>query len=256
MWHSAVDVFDLVRDVRPILKKLRALKSEAELEVQRQAIRLTCDAFKKIKDKMSDLPTEVAIENEFTYIFGCSGAKHAYEPIVAGGSNALTLHYTSNTQALPANGIVLIDIGARIGGYTADITRTYAVGDPSAREVAVHKAVEKAHHDIIDLIKPGVLLADYQTQSDEIMKQALDGLGLLKDPEDYRKYFPHAISHGLGIDVHESLGGFESFQPGMVLTVEPGIYIPEEGIGVRIEDDILVTEHGHENLSAGLPTGL
>ena len=99
-------------------------------------------------------------------------------------------------------------------------------------------------------------LNDYQNKVDEIMKQALKNLGLLKKTADYRKYFPHAISHGLGIDVHDSLGGFDTFQPGMVLTVEPGIYIDEEGIGVRIEDDILVTQKGHKNLSAALPTSL
>jgi len=120
----------------------------------------------------------------------------------------------------------------------------------------VHAAVQKAHFAIIDLIRPGVTFKDYQDGTDTIMKEALRSLGLLNTPADYRKYFPHAISHGLGIDVHESLGGYKEFQPGMVLTVEPGIYIPEEGIGVRIEDDILVTEAGNENLSAALSTDL
>lgn len=181
---------------------------------------------------------------------------YAYEPIVAAGANALTLHYTRNNNPLPKNGLLLIDAAARVGGYCADITRTYAIGTPTAREVAVHAAVEKAHFAIINLIKPGLALSEYQDKSDEIMKEALRSLGLLKKPEDYRKYFPHAISHGLGIDVHESFGGYTEFMPGMVLTVEPGIYIPEEGIGVRIEDDILVTETGNENLSGDLPTGL
>jgi len=152
--------------------------------------------------------------------------------------------------------MVLIDAGAKVGGYAADITRTYAIGRPSDREIEVHAAVETAHKAIIDLIKPGFGMKDYHFQSDEIMKKALKSLGLLNAPADYRKYFPHAVSHGLGIDVHDSLGGFETFQPGMVLTVEPGIYIPEEGIGVRIEDDILVTEEGNRNLSAALPTSL
>ncbi|MBC7565055.1 M24 family metallopeptidase, partial [Candidatus Saccharibacteria bacterium] len=151
---------------------------------------------------------------------------------------------------------VLLDIGARLNGYPADITRTYAHGDVSDRHKAVHLAVETAHHKIIALLKPGLNVKDYFHKVDKIMLVALHDLGLLKVEEDYRKYFPHSISHGLGIDVHDSLGGPEAFQPGMVLTVEPGIYIPEEGIGVRIEDDILITENGHENLSAGLPTSL
>ena len=146
--------------------------------------------------------------------------------------------------------------GARVGGYAADITRTYAIGTPSQREKDVHAEVEKAHRAIIDLIKPGASIKQYSASVDEIMKQALQNLNLFNTPDDYRRYFPHAVSHGLGIDVHDSLGGFETFLPGMVLTVEPGVYIPEEGIGVRIEDDILVTEDGNRNLSAALPTSL
>jgi len=143
-----------------------------------------------------------------------------------------------------------------VGGYAADITRTYAIGTPSRREKDVHAEVEQAHQAIIDLIKPETSVKEYMAAVDDIMKQALRNLNLLKTPDDFRRYFPHAISHGLGIDVHDSLGGFKAFQPGMVLTVEPGIYIPEEGIGVRIEDDILVTKDGNKNLSAALPTSL
>jgi Xaa-Pro aminopeptidase len=175
---------------------------------------------------------------------------------VGAGINACTLHYIANKDKLPTNGMVLIDAGAKVGEYASDITRTYAVGVPSAREKAVHGEVEKAQKAIIDLIKPGLRLEDYQKQSDEIMRTALVNLELIKKPSDFHRYFPHAVSHGLGIDVHDSLGGFETFQPGMVLTVEPGIYITEEKIGVRIEDDILVTEHGNINLSGKLPTSL
>ena len=154
--------------------------------------------------------------------------------------------------------MVLIDIGARVGGYSADVTRTYCL-NPTKRQKAVHAALEKAHQAIITLIAPGLPIAEYIDSVDEIMKQALYELGLLDDMSDqeaYRKYFPHAISHGLGIDTHDSLGRPRYLETGMVLTVEPGIYIPEEGIGVRIEDDILVTATGYENLTAALPTSL
>jgi Xaa-Pro aminopeptidase len=244
------------KDVRPIIAKARAIKSPLEIDKLKEAVAITNQSFNLAKGRISELQFEYELEAEFTYSFRRSNAQHAYDPIVAGGKNALVLHYNENSQALPKNGLVLIDIGARISGYAADITRTYAIGTPSPREKAVHAAVEKAHFKIIDLIKPGVALKDYQNRSDEIMKEALKSLGLLTKPEEYRKYFPHAISHGLGIDVHESLGGYKEFMPGMVLTVEPGIYIPEEGIGVRIEDDILVTETGNENLSAELSTAL
>ena len=170
----------------------------------------------------------------------------------------MTLHYTKNSDKLAKNRLVLIDIGARVNGYCADITRTYGIR-PTKRQRAVHAAVEAAHHRIIELIQPNLAIAEYMHAVDEIMKDALCELNLLEarsDDTTYRRYFPHSVSHGLGVDVHDSLGKPQFLQPGMVLTVEPGIYIAEEGIGVRIEDDILVTETGHLNLTAGLSTSL
>jgi Xaa-Pro aminopeptidase len=154
--------------------------------------------------------------------------------------------------------MVLIDIGARVNGYAADITRTFAV-KPTKRQTQVHAAVERAHKKIISLLKPGLMLQDYIKAVDDIMKTEMIGLGLIEnmnDNETYRRYFPHAIGHGLGVDVHDSLGSSRKLQEGMVLTVEPGIYIPAEGIGVRIEDDILITSTGHKNLSGSLSTDL
>ncbi len=149
-----------------------------------------------------------------------------------------------------------MDVGAFYGGYAADISRTYVKGEPTKRQAAVHQAVEVAHHRIIKLIEPMLSVEEYQRSVDKIMKEALDSIGLQSDDTGLRKYFPHAISHGLGIDVHDSLGAPKYFETNMVLTVEPGIYIPEENIGVRIEDDILVTANGRKNLSAALSTGL
>jgi len=249
--------FSEVVDCRKELSRLKAIKSSEEIGLIQQAIDISIEGFNKVRQTIPSSQYEYEIEATLTYEFRSAGAEgHAYEPIVGMGKNACTLHYVANNDLLPVNGMVLIDAGAKVGGYAADITRTYAIGKPSDREIEVHGAVEKAHKAIIDLIAPGFSMKDYQFQSDEIMKKALKSLGLLNAPADYRKYFPHAVSHGLGIDVHDSLGGFETFQPGMVLTVEPGIYIPEEGIGVRIEDDILVTEEGNRNLSAALPTSL
>lgn len=245
-----------VIDIRSILSRLRGRKDEEELGLIRQAVNVTVDAFEKVKQSLDIAAHEYNLEAEFTYAFRNQGLIHAYEPIVASGANACTLHYGKNSEALPKNGLVLMDVGARFEGYAADITRTYAIGTPSEREVAVHAAVEKAHHTIIALLKPNLSVKTYHEKVDEIMKDALKELGLFNTPDDYRKYFPHAISHGLGIDVHDPLGAPKYFEPGMVLTVEPGIYIPEEGIGVRIEDDILITEDGHENLSGQLSTSL
>lgn len=255
-------IFSEVSDCRVDLAKERALKNSEEIASIEKAIAVTTEAFAEVKRALKDstVLTEYEIEALFSYKIRSAGATgYAYEPIVASGSNALTLHYAKNSDTLPRNGLVLLDVGARADGYAADITRTYAIGEPSQRETAVHAAVERAHVAIIDLIAPGVSIREYHDSVDAIMKTELQSLGLLKDVSDnetYRRYFPHAISHGLGIDVHESLGGFDTFQTGMVLTVEPGIYIPEEGIGVRIEDDILVTPDGRKNLSGHLSTGL
>jgi len=246
-----------IEDVRRPLATLRAIKQPAEIELMRQAIAITIDGFERVKAGIDSYGYEYQIEADFSHSFVYAGASgHAYDPIVAAGKNACTLHYGKNQAALHEGDLVLLDIGASFKGYAADITRTYAHGAVSDRQRAVHAAVKKAHVAIIDLLAPGLNVKDYGLKVDEIMKTALQSLGLFNEPTDYRKYFPHAVSHGLGIDVHDSLGAPEVFLPGMVLTVEPGIYIPEEGIGVRIEDDILITETGHENLSAKLSTSL
>lgn len=252
--------FDQIEDCRPHLARLRAEKTMAEQATIQKAVDITLEGFAAAKKGLSDVKAEYEIEAQLSYQFRTRGADgHAYDPIVASGAHACTLHYGQNNDPLEGKRLVLIDAGASVGGYAADITRTWAIGTPTKRERAVHAAVEAAHKKIIALIQPERTFASYQKKVDEIMKDALVSLGLLKDRDDtatYRTYFPHAVSHGLGLDVHESLGGNKAFKPGMVLTVEPGIYIPEEGIGVRIEDDILVTKTGHKNLSAALPTSL
>lgn len=249
--------FETVEDCRVNIARLKAIKSDEEIETIKQAIEVSVKGFEVLKENLSKHTHEYQAEADLNYVFRFEGSEgHAYQPIVATGKNACTLHYIDNNDKLPENGLLLVDAGARVDGYAADITRTYAIGAPTKRERHVHAEVEKAHHQIIELIKPGLSFKEYNAHVDTIMKQALHSLNLLRTDDDYRTYFPHAISHGLGIDVHDSLGGYESLQPGMVLTVEPGIYIPEEGIGVRIEDDILVTDFGNENLTSMLPTSL
>lgn len=257
MFEKLRKSFGEVEDCRRSLAELRAIKSPAEVQLMRKAIALTIDAFEIVRKNSNNYLFEYEIEAEFTYQFRKNGALgHAYDPIVASGKNACTLHYGKNQDPLVTGDLILIDVGARLHGYPADITRTYATGKVSQRHKAVHAEVVKAHQQIVALLRPGLRVKDYLTQVDIIMRLALENLNLLKTKDDYRKYFPHSISHGLGIDVHDSLGSPDMFQPGMVLTVEPGIYIPEEDIGVRIEDDILITKTGYENLSGSLATDL
>ena len=250
--------FTSVVDCQKELAKLRAIKQPEEIKAIQKAINLTIDGFGRVKQILGSAKYEYDLEAEFTYHFKRNGgADHAYDPIIATGKNACTLHYIDNKSKLLAKQFVLMDVGARVDGYAADITRTYIKGEPTKRQKEVHQAVEAAHHDIISLLEPELPIEEYMRSVDTRMKRALKDLGLLKDENDtgtYRKYFPHAVSHGLGVDVHDSLGGARFFEAGMVLTVEPGIYIPEEGIGIRIEDDILITPTGHRNMSAKLST--
>lgn len=249
-----------VRSVRREMSRLRAIKQPEEIAAMERAISLTIDAFQHVGPLLGSLRFEYEVEAEFSYYFRRHGAAgHAYDPIVASGAHACTLHYGANNSALADRQLLLLDIGARHEGYAADITRTYAIGEPTERQTAVHRAVAEAQRAIIALLEPGLSIKEYHESADTIMQDALLSLGLMKGRNDtvgYRQYFPHAVSHGLGIDVHDSLGAPERLEPGMVLTVEPGIYIPEESIGVRIEDDILITIGGRRNLTAALSTEL
>lgn len=239
------------------LAKARAIKQPYEVKHITAAVKTTINAFNNVKSQMSSFRYEYEIEAEFTRDFRKIGFKHAYEPIVASGKNACTLHYIENDNRLAKRSVVLMDVGAFNAGYAADITRSYAFATPTVRQISVHRAVESAKNDITELIVPGRSIKEYVQQANAIVAREIAALGLISSPDDSegaRRYCPHAISHGLGLDVHEGLGGYDTFQPGMVLTVEPGIYIPEESLGIRLEDDILVTDSGYKNLSRSLST--
>lgn len=244
-------------DIDTILAPLRSVKQKHEVDAMEQAVSVTIEAFNRAKDALASCKTEAELQAEFDYIFSRNKAKHAYEPIVAFGKNACTLHYVRNSSTF-GNGLVLIDIGARLNGYAADVTRTFAVGEVTQRERAVHAAVCAVQKDIIAIIQPGLKLDDLSKFTCRRLWDALVELKLAEGEYDQgvvERYMPHSIGHGLGVDVHEALGTKE-LVAGQVITVEPGIYIPEESIGVRIEDDILVTKDGYKNLSAKLSTNL
>lgn len=243
-------------DCQLSLARQRAIKQPYEVELLRNAIDLTCRTFESVRVRLGEFVAEYEIEAEFTHALRRANASHGYQPIVAAGANAIALHYDKNSELIEDGPFVLIDIGARLADYTADITRTYAVRELSDRERKIFEGLQQAHREIIALIRPGLAVREYLESSDRIMQRYLVDIGLLSSLDDgnYRRYFPHAISHGLGLDTHDSLGRPEVFREGMVLTVEPGIYIAEESIGIRIEDNILVTADGNENLSAKLST--
>jgi Xaa-Pro aminopeptidase len=250
--------FKSVRDFRLDITKLRAIKQPCELEWMQAAIDLTAKAITDVRNDLAKYQHEYQIEADLTHAFRYGGADgHAFEPIVSSGAGTATVHYFTK-QRIRKGTPLMLDIGARVHNYAADITRTMAAGKPTKRLNEIHAAVQSVQKDIIHLLRPGLGVGEYQQKVDAIIKAKLVELRLMNEGDDdrYRQLMPHAISHGLGIDVHEALGRPQHFQPGMVLTVEPGIYLPDEKLGVRIEDDILITKTGHKNLSAKLPSDL
>lgn len=247
----------VVEDIAMQLIHMRMLKQKPELQALQAAITITLASIKAATTatKLAGYTHEYQLEAEITRGFRTRGAQgHSFEPIVAGGKRACTLHNIANNDALSAGELVVVDVGAEVEHYAADITRTVAVGPPSARARAVHAAVADVQQYAFGLLKPGVLIGQYEKQIETYMGRALQRLGLIAtdDHEAIRQYYPHATSHFLGLNVHD-VGDYElPLQPGMVLTVEPGIYIPQEAIGVRIEDDVLITHTGIKILSRRL----
>lgn len=249
-------------DLRQHLAKMRMVKQPEEIVAIQQAVDITIDTLKDVTKPatLAKYGFEYELEADITRGFRRRGASgHAFDPIVASGKRACTLHNVANNHALASDELVVIDVGAEMHHYAADITRTKSLGGkPSRRQEQVFGAVLEAQQYAFSLLKPGVILRDYEKQMEQFVGEKLRELGLIKtiDKESVRRYFPHATSHFLGLDVHDVGDYDQPLEPNMVLTVEPGIYIPEESIGIRLEDDILITEAGNEILSAKLPSQL
>jgi Xaa-Pro aminopeptidase len=255
--EQASDSVELL-DLRPHLTRMRSIKQEVELEAIQAAIDLTAKTLKQVHKKRDKYDHEYEVEADITAGFRKVGYGHAYEPIVASGANACTLHYVANSAPVRSDDFLLLDVGAEVEGYAADITRTFAVGQLDKRRQAVFDAVLEVQEFAKGELKPGVFLKEYEATVMQFMGEKLRELGLIKliEKDEVRKYYPHATSHFMGLDVHDVADYERPLEPGMVLTVEPGIYIPEEGIGVRIEDDVLVTDGGKKILSEKLPVQL
>lgn len=243
-------------DLRQHLMRMRMIKQPQELAALQKAIDITVQTIKKIEKKLPNYVFEYEIEADLSHGFRSNGATgHAFSPIVAGGKNTCHIHYQTNNDSLENVSLLYIDTGAEIENYSADITRTYIVSDKAKREQAVAVAVQEVAEFARNNLKPGISIRENEKLVVQFMGEKLRELGLIKSitPESVRKYYTHACSHYLGLDTHDT-GDYDiHLEPNMVLTVEPGIYIPEEGIGVRIEDDVLVTKTGIKVLSEKLP---
>ena len=249
---------------QPILHRVRGTKTESELEVMRKAAEITTKGYKRILKYMKPGVWEHELEAEFMHEFLINRSRgFAYNPIIAAGKNANVLHYIENNDQCNDGDLVLFDVGAEYGNYTCDVTRCFPVnGKFSARQAEVYNAVLRVHEGAISMLRPGIMLDDYHKKVGDLMTNELLTLGLItsddvakEDPAwpAYKKYFMHGTSHYLGLDVHDYGLWTIPVEEGMVFTVEPGIYIPEEGLGIRIEDDIVVTKEGHENLTREIP---
>ncbi len=257
---QASDEVELL-DLSQHMGLLRVIKQPEELAAIQRAIDVTIDTIKEIirPSSLAKYAHEFEVEADLTRGFRKRGANgHAFEPIVAGGERACTLHNVSNNGALSSDELLLLDVGAESNHYAADITRTVSLGEPSRRQQAVFKAVLEVQEFAFGLLKPGTFMRDNEQQIEHFMGEKLRELGLIKsiDHDEVRKYYPHATSHFLGLNVHDIGDYSRPLEPGMVLTVEPGIYIADERIGVRIEDDVLITADGYEVLTARLPRQL
>jgi Xaa-Pro aminopeptidase len=247
-----------------IMKDLRAIKNKWEVAVLQQAIDITEKTFRRLLGFIRPGVWEHEIEAEIYHEFMRNrSAGPAYGSIIASGDRARTLHYVNNDQQCMDGEMVLMDFGAEYGGYCADLTRTVPVnGKFTKRQKEVYNACLAIHNYAKGLMKPGISIVDYTEKvGEEATKQFLK-IGLLRksdvkneDPENraYRRYLYHGISHHLGIDVHDLGTRTEPIQPGMVFTVEPGIYIEEEQMGMRIENNLWITKSGHIDLMQNIP---
>lgn len=247
-----------------LLKELRAVKTEYEIEVVKKAVDITHSTFQRVMQFVQPGVMEYEIEAEILHSFISQRADGpAYGSIIASGDRARTLHYVSNNEECKDGELILMDFGASYGGYAADLTRTIPVnGKFTERQKEVYNACLHLHNYAKSLLKPGITIMEYTEKvGDEATAQFMK-IGLLKeedfkneDPENraYRRYLYHGISHHLGIDVHDLGTRTEPLQEGMLLTVEPGIYIQEEGIGIRIENNIWITKDGNIDLFEGIP---
>jgi Xaa-Pro aminopeptidase len=249
----------------PILQRLRAVKDPVELDLMQQACDITEKGFRRILNFIQPGVWEYEIEAELIHEFIKNRSKgFAYTPIIASGNNANVLHYIENNQQCKAGDLILFDIAAEYANYKSDLSRTVPVsGKFSERQKAVYNAVNHVKKEATKLLTPGTIWKDYHVEVGGIMTEELLKLGLLdkadvqnedKNWPAYKKYFMHGTSHHIGLDTHDYGLLHKPMEANMVFTVEPGIYIPKEGFGIRLEDDVVVQENGAPfNLMGNIP---
>ncbi|PFX93023.1 Xaa-Pro dipeptidase [Bacillus mycoides] len=242
----------LIGNVYPHICELRVFKTEEEIEIIKEAIVVTKEGiYNVLKHAKADV-MEYELEAHFDFTLKSSGIKHhAFNTILASGKNATVLHYEDNDAQIQNGDLVLLDLGAQKDYYNADISYTFpASGTFSSRQKQIYNIVLKALKETTELIKPGLKFTALNEHTKKVLAEECKAIGLIQEDEELSKYYYHGVSHFLGLDTHD-VGTYKDrvLEEGMVITIEPGLYIEEESIGIRIEDDILITKDGYENLS-------
>ena len=245
-----------IHDVYPHLAQLRRVKQTEEVAAIRAAIACTGEGMVALLRHFAPGRMEFELEAEFIRALRARNARWAYEPIIASGINATVQHYTAHNRRIEAGELLLVDAAAEVDYYKSDITRTFPVGDRfDARQAALYGVVWDAVEETLARVRPGVSFAALNDTARHVLTRGLQGLHLLRDASELPRFYYASVGHYLGLDTHD-VGRYDVLEPGMVLTVEPGVYVRDEALGIRIEEDVLVTKEGMEVLSADMPREL
>ena len=241
----------IIKNVHEKIAELRQIKSKEEIDEIQKAIDITIEGVEELMKNCQGNMKEYELEAYFDFTLKRRGVKDfAFKTIAASGKNATILHYVDNNTEMKDKDLVLFDLGAQVNYYNADITRTFPVGGKfSKRQKEIYEAVLRVNEQVISMIKPGIGFIELNDMAKNLIADECISLGLIEHKEDVVKYYWHSIGHSLGLDTHDVGKRNFIFKEGMVFTVEPGIYVEEEGIGVRIEDDVLVTSKGCDILT-------
>ena len=241
----------VIKNAYNIISELRLRKSKEEIDEMRKAAEITKDGVELLMNSSKPGMMEYQLEAYFDFYLKQNGVKDfAFKTIAASGKNASILHYNENDSEMKDGDLILFDLGAQWNYYNADVSRTFPVnGKFTDRQKELYQAVLDVNIAMINMMKPGVSMREVNDAANDMIAEKCLALGLTEKKEDFRKYYFHSIGHSLGLDTHDVGKRFGVLEEGMVWTIEPGLYIPEENIGIRIEDDVLITADGHEVLT-------
>ncbi|MBP3428530.1 MAG: aminopeptidase P N-terminal domain-containing protein [Clostridia bacterium] len=245
-----------LKNAHPVLAAMRMVKDEKEIETIRRAISVTDKGLRRVLSTLAPGQMEYQAQAEFEYAIRMNGAEGTAFPTIAGsGINGCMLHYGTNHCVMQEGSLLLMDLGAKVEGYCADITRTYPVsGTYSPRQKEIYDIVLRANLAVRDAARPGMTTAQLNDVCKKVLAEGLMAIGKIQSEEEIGKYYMHGVAHHLGIDTHDATAPSKApLEPGMIITDEPGLYIDEEEIGIRIEDDLLITEDGCVVLSEAIP---